>query len=93
MKEEKTKATQAYKRSNVAPIFGIVKQGKAYKIVMGNYLVSMKEFKSIKDAEDYIGTRPWDLIYTTILISIEYADKIQKDPENDKKVSEDSKEN
>lgn len=35
-----------------------------YVIVCGNVQASKEHFKTVKDAQEYINTKPWDLIFT-----------------------------
>ena len=35
-----------------------------YVIVCGNVQASKKHFKTVKSAQEYIHTKPWDLIFT-----------------------------
>lgn len=35
-----------------------------YVIVCGNVQASKKRFKKVKEAQEYINTKPWDLIFT-----------------------------
>lgn len=44
-------------------IFNIVKIEDKFKIVLGNAIISQREFKDIKDAEKYIKSKPYELIF------------------------------
>lgn len=35
-----------------------------YVIVCGNVQASKEHFKTVEDAQEYISTKPWDLIFT-----------------------------
>lgn len=35
-----------------------------YVIVCGNVQASKEHFKTVKDAQEYVNTKPWDLIFT-----------------------------
>lgn len=50
-------------------IFMLVKdkEGKV-NIVAGNYRVSRKTFDTYKQADEYIGTKPYELIFNTCLV-------------------------
>ena len=37
---------------------------KDYVIVCGNVQASKEHFKTVKAAQEYINTKPWDLIFT-----------------------------
>lgn len=39
---------------------------KTYKIVIGNVIASEKTFQNQNEAEKYIYSKPWKLMYTTI---------------------------
>ena len=81
---------QEIKQSKHTTLFSIVKQKEGYKIVTGNFIASSRSFKTINDAENYIGTKPWELIYNTIAIFRAYEKEMEKNNIQD---SKDSKEN
>lgn len=63
---KKQKVEQLAKFSKHDQIFHLVKdkEGKI-NIIVGNYRVSQKKFDSFEQAEEYIGTKPYELIFTT----------------------------
>lgn len=69
METNENKGTQ-FKNSDVEPIFGLAKIDEKIKIVLGNNIVTSKEFESFEEAEKYIESKPYELIINTaILIS------------------------
>lgn len=66
------------KESKHTNLFQIVKQKEGYKIVTGNYIASARTFNTITEAENYIGSKPWELIYNTIAIFRSYEKEMEK---------------
>ena len=62
---------QNIKQSKQCQAFTLVKDKDGIKICVGNYLVSPEKFKTFNDAEQFIGTKPYDLIFASILTLIE----------------------
>lgn len=60
--------------------FNIVKEDGKCKIIMGNYLVSTKEFKTIEEAKKYINKKPYELLMPAFGILAEkvYEDMMSK---------------
>lgn len=56
-------------------IFAIVKDKEKFIICVGEYKAVNKEFETVKDAETYIGTKPYKLIFNTFQILQNYAKK------------------
>ena len=52
-----------------------------YVIVCGNVQASKEHFKTVKDAQEYINTKAWDLIFT-ISYAAHKALKAQEEEEN-----------
>lgn len=42
--------------------FTIINHNGEFLIAIGNQVVSRKKFKSLQEAEDYIDSKPWDII-------------------------------
>lgn len=47
--------------------FAAVKRGEVWKIVIGNMFASPYEFVTKEAAEEYVGKKPWELIWTTAI--------------------------
>lgn len=64
--KKQPKGEELAKVSKHDPIFHLVKdeQGKV-NIIVGNYRVSQGKFDTFEQAENYIGTKPYELIFTT----------------------------
>lgn len=62
-------------------IFHIVwnNETNSYYIVVGEFKISEKQFKKIQDAENYIASKPYKLIFNTFQILMYYAEKNKKD--------------
>lgn len=48
--------------------FVIVRYKDAYRIAVGNQIVSDNEFKTIGEAEEYVKGKPWELIFALIMV-------------------------
>lgn len=74
MKQQTTNISQC-------DIFTIVEKDKKFIIVLGNVRISPTEFKTQKDAEKYIKSKPYELIINTCC----YAMTLQNKQNNEKK--------
>lgn len=59
---------------------------KEFVITIGNRLASDKKFANVKAAQNYINSKPWELIVVLISIFIECKKEKLKDENPDKKV-------
>ena len=66
--EEKT-ITTTVEQSNTFP-FVFVKTNNKYQIAAGNCIVSEKTFKSKKTAQEYLDSKPWEIIVNFICQTI-----------------------
>lgn len=57
-----------------------------YVIVCGKVQASKEHFKTVKDAQEYINTKPWDLIFT-ISYAAHKALNAQEEEENKSKTT------
>ena len=57
-----------------------------YVIVCGNVQASKEHFKTVKAAQEYINTKPWDLIFT-ISYAAHKALNAQEEEENKNKTT------
>lgn len=55
--------------------FATVKIDKRYHIVMGTSMMSNKQFKTRKEAENYVETKPWEIILTAVIAITELNKK------------------
>ncbi|QCS36847.1 hypothetical protein [Tortoise microvirus 14] len=53
-------------------------EGDDYRIVMGNYLASQESFQTVKEAEDYIKEKPWELYFSMVMIVLEQVKNFKK---------------
>lgn len=58
---------------------------KEYVITIGNRLASDKKFASVKAAQNYVKSRPWELIVVLISIFIECKKEELKNENSDQK--------
>lgn len=79
-----------YKQSYQEP-FSLAKIENKIRIVVGNNVVSNKSFDTFKQAEQYIGTKPYELILNTSLLMFkqmqDYEKTIKKTKKNAKSVT------
>lgn len=54
-------------------------EGKEYVITIGNRLASDKKFASVKAAQHYVNSKPWELIVVLISIFVECKKEELKD--------------
>lgn len=76
----KTNDATAFKHSKVDELFNLVKQNDKVIICVGNNRVSRKQFKTFKEADNYIASKPYELLINVSIL-------IQKLQENDYKNS------
>lgn len=62
-------------------LFRIVRNEKEISIIMGDQVIK-KGFESIKDAEEYIDAKPWELILIAGAVYNEFITKIRKENDN-----------
>lgn len=76
------------KQSKIEPVFNLVsEEGKNVKIVMGNNVVSEKTFDSENDADNYIQSKPYELIFNACILFAQWTIKDNshvKEKSNDK---------
>lgn len=55
--------------------FAAVRQGEAWKIVVGNMIASPYGFVTKEAAKDYVETKPWELLWTTMIWIVNNQEK------------------
>lgn len=60
------------KKAETDSIFTLVKDKDGVKICIGNYLISKNIFKTWKDAENYLKSKPYEIIINAACL---FADK------------------
>lgn len=50
------------RQSKADEMFRLVKDKEGVKITIGNYVISKKVFKTWQQAEDYLNTKPYEII-------------------------------
>lgn len=83
-KTKKTDAT-AFKHSKVDELFNLVKDQSNGRIIIcvGNNKVSRKSFKTWKEADNYIATKPYEILIN-VSILIQKLNNDEKEKENKK---------
>lgn len=69
---ENEKTEQKIKKSKNTNMFMLAKEGDKVIIVMGNYKASEKTFDTFEQADEYIATKPYELILNMTLIHKQY---------------------
>ena len=82
------KTEQKIKKSKNTSMFMLAKEGDKVIIVMGNYKASEKTFDTFEQADEYIATKPYELILNMCLIHKQY-EKIYEE-QNKKNVAKDA---
>lgn len=59
-------------------VFLLVKQGKKVIITVGEFKAHDREFDTIEQAEQFIASKPYKLIFNTFQILSHYAEKSKK---------------
>lgn len=67
-----------FKQSETDQIFGMVKIDEKVRITMGQNVISQKKFDTFEEAENYIASKPYELIYNGIFILQNYANETKK---------------
>ena len=62
--EEKTQKFEMFESKNKP--FAIIKKDEKYIITIGRNVATDKKFKSLEEAENYIETKPYELIFTLV---------------------------
>lgn len=80
MRDLNIKATH---RTAESPYTVLQTEDDKYLISLGNQVVSEEEFNNLNDAEFYIESKPWDLIFNSIVYLFDYLDEVKKNVNND----------
>lgn len=70
--------------------FRVIKNENGVNIIMGDQVLN-KGFKEIKEAEDYIASKPWELILIAGAVYSDFINKVRR--EDNKSVNKTRKEN
>lgn len=68
--------------SKHSDVFTLVKQNNGIIIVVGEYKVCDKTFTNFNEAENYIASKPYKLIFNTFQIFMHYAKDKQTETVN-----------
>jgi len=77
------KLNQQMRVSKHSDVFTLVKQNNGIIIVVGEFKVSEKTFSNFEEAEQYIATKPYKLIFNTFQIFMHYAKEKQNNAGNE----------
>lgn len=78
-----SKKTAAKRQFKQVECFNVVKHEEKFIITIGNHMATDKKFDTMQQAEQYIATKPYELIanlcYTIFLTSYEIKEKEKED--------------
>lgn len=74
------KAKQMFKQSEVDELFGLAKTEEGVIILVGKFRVSRKAFKTFEEADEYIKTRPYEILInvTTLMVKLNQEEEKQQ---------------
>lgn len=68
---------QSYMSVDYTP-FAIVKRGEKFVIILATDIISTREFDTFEEAEEYIGKKPWELLWATTMWVMMHAEEIKE---------------
>lgn len=74
----KVEVKEVSKTHNYQTIFTIVERNKNFNIAVGNKIVSKLTFVTLKEAKDYIDSKPYELIVNATCCIYEISQTLKK---------------
>lgn len=74
----KITAKETTKVHQYLQVFTIVERNGNFNIAVGNKIITKKTFISIEDAENYIDSKPWELIVNATCCIYDLSKEINK---------------
>ncbi len=87
-KQLKSKGGQMYKQSETDELFAFAKTKEGVIILIGKYKVSSKTFKNFEDAEEYIKSKPYEILINVTMLMTKLQDNEKETKENNPKCTE-----
>lgn len=84
----KSKEGQQYKQSESDELFAFAKTEKGIIILIGKFKVSSKTFKNFEDAEEYLKSKPYEILINVTMLML----KLQENEKETKKTNLESTE-
>ena len=80
--QKEQKEQVMYRPSEKEPLFGLATINDKIRIVCGQNVVSTKEFAHVEEAEEYIASKPYELILNAAVLLFKFT---QEQPKEEKK--------
>lgn len=84
---KKTTKTESNFQVSENGLFAFIKKDKKINICLGGYKVCRKTFDTYKQAEEYLATKPWEIIINAAAL---FNHKQQEENENASKTKKDA---
>lgn len=81
--KDKAITKQVVKKATAGMFMIVNTPNNKHIIVMGNYRVSEKEFDTFEDANEYVNSKPYEIILNMVLIHQIYEKEHEKEMAND----------
>lgn len=78
-KKKQTTDCTNFMQSQHEPIFNFIKTEKGFKILVGNNLVSNKTFESFAECEEYVKSKPYELMINTACLFMHLTNEQEKE--------------
>lgn len=79
---KKTQDTTMFKVSETDNLFNLIKTKEGIVITAGKFKVSNKNFKTYKDAEEYLQSKPYEILINVAVLftKLNLEDETKKEP-------------
>lgn len=81
-KKPKGNDATMFRHSKVEEMFNLVKTDKGIIITCGKYKISMKSFKTWKEAENYIASKPYEILINVSVLMCKLNENEKEQKEN-----------
>lgn len=87
-KQAKSNDATMFAKSKVDELFNLVKTEKGIVICCGKFKVSSKYFKTYKQADDYIATKPYEILINVSVLMVKLNNNEEESKTTEQKNSE-----
>ena len=88
-KNAKTKDATMFAKSKTDELFNLVKTEKGIVICCGKFKVSSRYFKTYKQADDYLATKPYEILINVAVLMCKLNENEKENQTTEQKNSED----
>ncbi len=81
----KSKGGQMYKQSESDELFAFAKTEEGVIILIGKYKVSSKTFNNFKDAEEYLKSKPYEILINVTMLMTKLQENEKESERNNLK--------